>query len=168
MWTAERKDVRRMQERLRKPGNYFPPGYEYERERNGAGLLLGIGTALSLSFFGNLHHAVEALYEYADHQRILKKDVVAVSFGQLIRGHWGFYVPFVLFLTTMMIYHYFYYYRETKSVYLMRRLPRRGVILVSCVKGPLLGLGIGAVALAALYLLYYRIYLLAIPGECLP
>ncbi|MDE7223066.1 MAG: hypothetical protein K2O34_04715, partial [Acetatifactor sp.] len=86
----------------------------------------------------------------------------------LVTGHWGLYVPFVLFLAATMVYHYFYYRRETKSIYLMHRLPRRSVMFASCIKGPLLGMAIGAVALAALYLLYYAIYLLAIPRECLP
>ncbi|MDE5893540.1 MAG: hypothetical protein K2H45_11520, partial [Acetatifactor sp.] len=137
---------------LSNPEDYFPPGYEYEMERNSAGLLLGIGAVLSLSFFVNLYHAVEALYEYVNHRQILRKNAVAASFAELVGGQWMFYIPFVLFLAAMVIYHYFYYCRETKSIYLMRRLPRRGVLFKSCVKGPLLGLGIGTVALAALYL----------------
>lgn len=163
--------MRRTLEGIWNPENYFPPGYgyEYEQERNSALLLLGIGAGLSLSFFGNLYRAVGVLYyEYEKHRQVLRETAVAASFGHLVAGHWVFYVPFVLFLTVMMIYHYFYYYRETKSIYLMRRLPQRGVLFKSCVKGPLLGLGIGAMALAGLYLLYYGIYLLVIPAECLP
>ena len=158
----------RMWKELSKPGDYFPPGYEYEMERNSAMLLLGIGAVLSLSFFVNLYHAVEVLYEYVDHRQILRKNAVATSYAELVGVQWRFYIPFVLFLAAMVIYHYFYYRRETKSIYLMRRLPQRGVLFKSCVKGPLLGLGIGTVALAALYLLYYGIYLLAVPWECLP
>lgn len=150
-------------------GKCFPPGYEeYEKERNAAGLLLGIGVLLSFQFFGNLYHAVNALYEYVGRRRVLKAGAVAASFGRLVTGHWGLYVPWVLFLAAMVLYHYFYYRRETKSIYLMRRLPKRGVLLKSCVEGPLLGLLTGAAALAVLYLLYYGLYLLVIPGECLP
>lgn len=158
----------RIQADLWEPENFFPPGYEYRREQNSAILLLGIGAGLSLQFFRNLYYAAGTLYEYVDYQRVLREGAIAVSFGNLVTGHWGLYVPFVLFLVAMTVYHYFYYYRETKSIYLMRRLPRRSVILASCVKGPLLGLVAGAAALAVLYLLYYGIYLLAIPRECLP
>lgn len=150
------------------PEKFFPPGYEYDWERKSAVLLLGIGAGLSFQFFGRLYRAAAALYEYTDRRRVLRKDAMAASFGQLVTGHWGLYVPLVLFLTAMMIYHYIYYYRETRSIYLMRRLPRRGVVLKSCVLGPLLGLGMAAVILALLYLLYYGVYLLVIPGECLP
>lgn len=150
------------------PERLFPPGYEYEWERNSAVSLLGTGAGLSLLFFRRLSQAAEALYEYTDRRRVLRKDAVAVPFEQLVTNHWALYVPLVLFLTAMMIYHYVYYYRETRSIYLMRRLPRRGVVLKSCVSGPLLGLGMTAVILAMLYLLYYGSYLLVIPGECLP
>lgn len=150
------------------PEKYFPPGYEYEKERNSAVLLFGICAGLSLQFFGKLYQAVEALYEYTGGKRMLREDAAAASFGRLVTGHWGLYVPLVLSLTAMMIYHYIYYYRETRSIYLMRRLPGRGVVLKSCVMGPLFGLGVSAVMAALLYLLYYGIYLLVIPGECLP
>lgn len=153
---------------LRQPETYFPPGYEYEKEQGSVLLLLGIGAGLSLQFFGELLSASEALYEYEQGVRVLKQGAAAVPFTKLIMGHWGLYIPLVLFLAAMMIYHYIYYYHETKSIYLMRRLPRRGVTLKSCVLGPLLGLGMAAGALTLLYLLYYVIYLLAIPGECLP
>lgn len=159
-----------MQERLGKPERFFPPGYAYEWERNIAGLLFAIGAGLSLSFFNRLYHTREMLCDYDNGTRqwFLRKGVVAASFTELIREHWRFYVPFVLFLAIMVSCHYFYYYRESKSIYLMRRLPRRGVTLGSCVKGPFLGLAVGAAALAALYLLYYGTYLLVIPRECLP
>lgn len=150
------------------PERYFPPGYEYEKERNSAVLLFGIGAGLSLQFFGRLYQAAEALYEYTGRERVLREDAEAASFGQLVTGHWGLYVPLVLFLAAMVLYHYIYYYRETRSIYLMRRLPGRGAILKSCVTGPFLGLGAAAVMAALLYLLYYGMYLLVIPGECLP
>lgn len=153
---------------LRNPEKFFPPGYKYEWERNSAVLLFGIGVALSLQFFGRLHQAAEVLYEYTDRGRMIREDAAAASFWQLVTGHWGLFVPLVLFLTVMTIYHYIYYYRGTRSIYLMRRLPRRGVVFKSCVTGPLIGLGMAIVILAPLYLLYYGIYLLVIPGECLP
>lgn len=154
--------------RLWEPEGCFPPGFEYEKERDSALILLGIGVLLSLQFFGDLYTAVEVLYEYEEGRRVLREGAAAVPFGRLITGHWGLYVPLFLFLAAMALYHYFYYYRETKSIYLMRRLPKRGVLWKSCVKGPALWLGTGAAFLAVWYLLYYGIYLLAVPGECLP
>ena len=150
------------------PEAYFPPGYEYEWEWKGAALLLGIGAAFSLLFFPGLCRAAEALYIDTDSGRVVREGAAAASFGQLTANHWALYVPFVLFLVAMMISHYAYYFRGTKSIYLMRRLPERGALFQSCAAGPLLGLWTAAAGLALLYLLYYGIYLMVIPGECLP
>lgn len=153
---------------LWKPEIYFPPGYGYEEERNAAILLMGLGTGLSLLFFMSLHQAAEVLYEYRDGERVLREGAVAASFGKLVSGHWGLYVPLFLFLTAMMVYHYIYYFRGTRSIYLMRRLPGRWTVLKSCVAGPLLGMGLAAAALTLLYLTYYGLYLLVIPVGCRP
>lgn len=163
-----RNSIRKIVGYLWEPKGCFPLGYEYEKERNGAVLLLGAGVVLSFRFFRELYNVVQALYEYVDGRNVLKKNVVAASFGSLVAGDWRLYVPFLLFLAAMTICHYFYYYQETKSIYLMRRLPGRGVVFGSCVKGPLLGWILGMAALAVLYLLYYGIYVLVIPKECLP
>lgn len=147
---------------------YFPPGYPYEMERNGAGLLLLLGTALSLSFFGKLYSAAGSLYEYKNGARVLREGALAVPFRRLAAEHWSFYLPFLLFLAVTAVFHSIYYHQKTKSIYLMKRLPRRWAFLKTCVQAPLLGLCAGAVLAGALYLLYYGSYLLVIPGECLP
>ena len=114
---------------------YFPPGYAYEMERNGAGLLLGLGAVLSLSFFGRLHSAVDNLYEYRNRSRVLREGVLAAPFGRLVAEQWSFYLPLFLFLAATVIFHYIYYRQSTKSIYLMKRLPGRWVLLKSCVQG---------------------------------
>ncbi|MDE6924287.1 MAG: hypothetical protein K2P59_03360 [Acetatifactor sp.] len=154
---------------LRSPGEFLPPGYEFTEERNVAGCLLGLGMALSLHFFVSLREAVEELY-YMDRirGRIPKPGVTAVPFLELVWGYAGLFLPLYLFLAGMMVYHYLYYYRETKSIYLMRRLPLRGVLWKSCVQIPLLGMGAGAVAMLMLFLLYYGSYLLLVPAEAIP
>lgn len=149
-----------------KPESCFPPGYEYEKERNAAILLLGIGITFSLQFFRSLYQTWEALYVYTDRARVLREDAVAAPFGKLVTGHWGLYVPLLMFLAAMAGYHYLYYYRDTRSIYLMRRLPGRWTVLKSCAAGPLLGMGLTAVILSLLYLMYYGMYLLVIPKSC--
>ena len=154
---------------LKDPGAFFPPGYPYREERNAAGVLLGMGMVFSLRFFGRLHNAVEALY-YMDRirGRTLRPGETAEPFLALAGSSAGFFLPLYLFLTAMMLYHYFYYHRETKSIYLVRRLPEKGFLRKSCVRMPLLGMGVGAAVMTVLFLLYYGIYLLSIPAECMP
>lgn len=160
---------KRLWESWEKLWKHFPPGYEYEMERNTAGLLLGIAAALSLQYFASLKDAYEMLY-YVDRffERKVRPEAVAASFGQLAFPYGSLFLPYFLFLAIMMVYHYLYYYRDTKSIYLMRRLPERGVLVKSCVQAPLLGMAAGALSMAALCLLYYGLYLLVMPGECMP
>ncbi|WP_276951718.1 hypothetical protein [Acetatifactor muris] len=150
-------------------GKFFPPGYPYEEERKMTLFLLGLGSALSLRFFGSLHNASESLY-YVDRirGRTVRPGALAESFLELAWGYAGMFLPLYLFLGGMMLYHYFYYYRDCRSIYLMRRLPERGELWKSCVRAPLLGMAAGAVVMAALFLLYYGSYRLLIPAECMP
>ncbi len=46
----------------------------------------------------------------------------------------------------------------------MRRLPAKGVLPASCVREPLFGMAAGAAVFGLLELLYYGIYLLAVPS----
>ena len=157
--------------RLWDPESCFPPGYEYWKwERDGAVFLLAIGAVLSLRFFGRLYQMVKGMYLYVGKERVLREDAreMLIPFRGLMQGHWGLCVPFLLFLTIMVIWHYFYYFHRTKSIYLMRRLPARGALAASCLRGPLLGMAIGAAVFGLLQLLYYGIYLLALPQGCIP
>ncbi len=148
---------------------YFPPGYDFQWERAVAALLLALPLFLSLQYFGKLREAVELLY-YVDNARgrVLRPEAVAISFLELAGGYAGLFLPYFLFLAAMVFHHYSYYCRDTRSIYLCRRLPRGSFLVDSCARAPLLGMAVGVAAGAALGLLYYGIYLLAMPGECGP
>ena len=149
-------------------GKYFPPGYEYEKERNAACLLLGLAAVFSLFYFVTLYGEWRSLY-YVDKTlgRMVRPHAVADSFLQLAWGYGAFFLSFFLFLAAAAAARYSYYYRDTRSIYLMKRLPL-DVTLRSCIQTPLLGMAVGAAVLAVLCLLYYGAYLLVIPAECLP
>lgn len=150
------------------PRKYFPPGYDYEKETNTALLLFGIGAGLSLQYYWKLYRAVEALYYHKNGKILLIEYAVAPPFGYLVSNHWMFFAPFFLFLLASMLHHYMYYCSAENCLYLMRRLPKRGVLLDSCVRAPFLCMGAGVVLLAFLHLLYYIVYLLMVPAKCLP
>ena len=148
----------------------FPPGYPYEKERGMAAVLLAGGVIGSLGFFQRLHGVWEGLY-YLDRsagEKLLCPGEKVASFLQLSVGYMGWFLPFYLFLAVMVVVHYRYYCRDTRSIYLMRRLPGGGVFHRSCVQAPLLGMGVGVVVQGMLSWLYYGIYRMVIPGECMP
>ena len=148
---------------------YFPPGYEYGAEKNIAACLMVMGAGLSCQYFWKLYYMVQALY-YIDRKlgRTLRPEAVAAPFLPMVSEYAWLFAPAYLFLLLTAIYHYLYFFQNTKSIYLMRRLPGRGKLFRACVQAPLLGMAACAVMMVLLCLLYYVIYLLAVPKECLP
>lgn len=146
----------------------YPPGYECWQEWTAACILLGMGVLFSFRFFYRLWSAEEQMRQTFEGFRISGEGLEAEAFAGMVCQDLVFFVPLPLFLTAMVVYHYLYYFSKTKSIYLMRRLPRRGAVARSCILGPLLCLGIGGLCVAGLYLLYYVIYLLVIPLAYMP
>ncbi len=153
----------------KEPESFFPPGYEYKKEWYAAGLLYVLGLALNLRFLVRLWESRASLY-YMDSTKgmTLRAGAVADSYFQVLGDCPGMLLPFYLFLITLLFFHYAYYWRETKSIYLMRRLPDRNVLWKSCLQAPLMGMGLGTAGILVLYLIYYVVYLLMMPAECLP
>lgn len=150
------------------PRKFFPPGYDYEQEQNIALALLGIGAGFSLQYYWKLYLAVEDLYIHRDGKILLIEDAIAQPFEALVSHHWVFYMPFFLFLFAMAVNHYLYYCSAGKCLYLMYRLPQKGALLKSCVQVPVFCMMAGTLLMEFLYLLYYIVYLLMIPGRCIP
>lgn len=147
-------------------GKYYPPGYEWREELISAAALLGVAFLISWKYLFSLGRAVDALYRFEGAERVLKPDAVAEPFSALAGDSWqGFLLP-VLFLAAMTVWHYVGYFRRTKSIYVMRRLPKRGALFLSCVEGPAVCAGLLALAAALLYGLYFGLYLFAVPVEC--
>ncbi len=159
---------------MRRLEKLFPPGYEYEAELRLAGLLWGAAVGISLVCFAcNLYYAVDKLYRavpYGDtgYGRVLREGARVTAFGELTLWYWALWLPLLLFLIVMPLLHYHYYYRDAKSIYVMRRISRRGAVLVSCVRGPGLGVCLAMGTALLVYALYFGIYCLSVPAECMP
>lgn len=148
---------------------YFPPGYEYEKERIAAGLLLVLPMLFGLRYFAELYEEVCSLY-YVERLlgRTVRAGAEADSFFRLAGGYGSLFLPYFLFLAIMAAYRYGYFYRETKCIYLMKRLPGRWILARSCLQASLLGMAVGVAAVMILFVLYYGAYLLFVPAECHP
>lgn len=154
---------------MRKLKKLFPPGYEYRAELKIGGLLWGGTVCISgLYFFPNLHRAINHLFQYelyVGYKGEPPGRVRMEAFEELVEWYWALWLPVIFFWAAMLLCHYLYYYRDTRSIYVMRRIPRRGAIFRSCVPGSVLGAGITLVTAVLLYLLYHQIYWLCITAE---
>ena len=134
-----------------------------------AAVLFGLAFLLSWQYLFRLGRMTHNLYTYDRYgARFLRPDALADSYSELIQGSFnGFLLPFV-FLAVMVIMHYIYYWKRTKSIYVMRRLPKRGVVFFSCIKGPVLCVALLTFAAGVLWMLYLGLYWLVVPAECVP
>ena len=150
---------------------YTPPGIGFKERLLYTLWYLGIAVGWSCSYLVKYMTARSNLYEYALSGLVLREGAVMPKFSMLVQdgmdsryGFWGFYFLMIV----MMVMNYLHYYQGSKSIYLMRRLPdklemhRRNVIL------PMVAIGVGTLTQAALWMLYYGIYLTCTPPQCLP
>jgi hypothetical protein len=147
---------------------YFPVGIERRRELKR--LLYAALAALlySMGFLVRLAGAHGELYtELRDGTRVLISGAVAEDFARLLRGSMiGFWVMAGAALLWAS-YFYGYHYQDSRSIYLMRRLPQRGELHRRCLTFPLASalalLLLGAATTAA----YYLIYVCVMPAQCM-
>lgn len=148
----------------------FPPGYEWRGECVRVAVLYGLAFLNSLFFFRTLREEYNGLFYYdgSSGERILRPGAKMMPYGEVLGWSLIGFVLLMVFALTIMVMHYLYYYQGSRSILLVRRLPRRSFLWITCVAGPALFIAVSALTYGFLYLLYYGIYILVTPVECLP
>lgn len=144
-----------------------PPGMSMKQELGF--FLTGMIASLLDSFRFLLRYSFESqnLYEVIDRKRVLIKGAIMPDFITLLdRSLIGFGLV-ALCMIGFIIYHYAYYRQGSKSIYLMKRLPKRSELHRRALTVPLLAMLTSALTAFILLLLYFAIYMLATPAECL-
>ncbi len=145
-----------------------PPGYPVKTELRlwCGGLLLAL--VWSFGYFGRLAKALDGLYTtLPGNKRVLVPGAVMPGFAGVLDGA---LVPFVLLAFCMLgfaLSHYAYHWQGAKSVYLMRRLPDAALWHRLCLTLPLLTVLATLAAAAVLTAIYFALYLLRTPAQCL-
>lgn len=146
----------------------MPPGFPVQTERKLFYTALAAAQLWSLGFLINFFDARKNCYIWRGSNRYLKPEAVMPRFFELAAGPCAGFAVAALCMAALILWHIHYYYEGSRSVYLMRRLPRQGVFYASIVSSPLcLGAAIllaGAITLG-LYALIYRIFC---PPLCVP
>ena len=147
-----------------------PPGVSVKRQISYFALAAGLFLFVwSLGFFFSYADQADKLY-YLDWYRVrhVKEGAVIKPFLFFIQGRMVGFRAYVLFCAGTAAANFRSFYAETKSIYVMKRLPRAWEHPVRCLAVPLLAVLAGflfAVLLTALYWLFYRY---ATPEVCLP
>lgn len=146
---------------------YVPLGVDWRSEgKLFCGLLIG-AVLFSLGFFQRMSRHLGDLYWYQYGKHTLIPGAVMADFDVVLgRALLGFAVAAVC-MAALGALHYARHWRESKSIYLMRRLPDRWELHRRCLALPVMAVALCLLIALALLLLYFGIYLAATPEQCL-
>lgn len=148
--------------------NNIPPGISAEQEMKGFLVVLALAVGISFLFFLRLWSAYDALFEWTEEECVLRDGAVMADFSVLLGlGTFSGFLLVVWVPPVTAICHYRYYYQDSKSIYLMRRLPNRFELHKRALVLPFLELLLVVITVFLLVVLYYNIYLLVTPAQCL-
>lgn len=128
--------------------------------------------AIAVSMFFSLFFLLEYFSELSELRRMMEYPVyrgtTVAPFSDLIYAPMAVFrlAPVVPLLYSATYYEYFY--RETKSIYIMKRLRSPLEFHIRCLILPVLGALLVVAAGLAVYGLYYLIYMTCTPESLLP
>ena len=154
---------------MKKPdlSRYAPLGINVRSEWQGYVAGLAVAIVYSMIYLLRYFNARENLYEWTLKGRELIEGAVMPDFAELMDGTLLVFLAIALTMMGLAIYHYIYHRLDTKSYYVMRRLPSRWELHRRCLTLPMIGLLICGAAALIMTLIYYWIYMGCTPEECL-
>lgn len=148
---------------------FAPAGYDWRQElKYFAGGLIS-AFLYSLRYLGRLRNGYEALYTTSPltGKRVLRGDLMMTNFCDLIDNCLLAFPLVALMMAVFGVLHYAYHRRGSRSDYTMRRLPDPWEMHRRCLTIPVCTVLICLITEFAMLLVYYGIYMLVTPPECL-
>lgn len=148
-----------------------PPGRETSRMMRSGGFALFAAVMRSFGFFSEYLDARNLLYtprRPAGGEAVLIPGAVIAPFSRVLQGAFSLFPLFWLIMGLEVISAYRYHIGESRPMYLMRRLPNRWELHRRCWGLPLMCAGAGMALMGILTALYFLVYLVFTPAECLP
>ena len=150
---------------------HFPPGMNIEGEKVFFGVGLAISFLYSLTFLGRYVQARMELFAITklnsspvtEWKPEGTMEVFSVLLGNALRG----FPLLALSMLGFVIVHYVYFWQGSKSIYLMKRLPNRMEIHKMAWSYPIKAMMLSIGCAFVLLVLYYGVYRIATPKECL-
>ena len=161
---------------MKKPdlSRYAPLGRKTSQPMQGGIFMLVVATLRAVvELMDNYLAARDLLFETVrvsmiEVHQVLIPGAIIQPFPQLIQGSLDFFPWFWAFMLWEVIDCYLYHRRETKSIYLMRRLPDRWELHRRCWGRPLIYTGGSILLMAVILLFWFVVYLVFTPKACLP
>jgi len=148
---------------------YAPPGMSLWRERAIFWSLLVLAVSYSLRFFSTFQRHLQNVQNRLEAYEVwgVEAHVNMTDLSDLLERKLTLFGVVILFCLIAIASRYRYYHQDSKSIYLMRRLPDRAELHRSCLVQPLLRVALVLVVMAVLLLIFYTVYMNQVPEECL-
>ena len=146
---------------------YAPLGINVRSEWLGYVAGLAVAALYSMIYLLRYFNARQNLYEWTLKGWQLRDGAIMPDFAALMEGMLLVFAAIALTMLGLAAYHYIYHRIDTKSYYVMRRLPSRWELHRRCLTLPVAGLLICGAAALMVILIYYWIYMGCTPEECL-
>ena len=148
---------------------WMPPGSSLRTELALCGLAAFVMIfCWSAGFFTAYQDALSQLYTTRYGVRVLRTSVMMAPVSELLHhrfaGLWGY----ALCCLGLAAAHYASFYRESKSIYVMKRLPRARELHIRALTLPVAALAAGILLVALLLGVYLLVYFCATPAQCIP
>lgn len=146
-----------------------PPGVDYKGEIICFCAGLAVSTIGSMIvYFSRFFRFRDSLYESSIFgRRVLMEGAVMPDFKDVFGGCFLGFACVMLYMLAFAGYHYFYHFQGSRSIYLMKRLPKRRELLKRCLMLPIAAICICLAVVFLLLLVYYWHYMHSTPTECL-
>ena len=147
---------------------FAPPGTDTALEIRRFRLLIFLVIAYALCVFTVSYlNARSSLFEIYLGERVIREGAVMEDFREVLSFSFAGFAVVAAMAVAQAVRFYAGHYRESRSIYLMRRLPDRMELHRRCLTLPVAQLVIGAATAFILLLIFYLIYMKFTPEACL-
>ena len=145
-----------------------PCGFPWDRVLKSCSWTAIFGTLWSLTFFASYNNFYGRLFDsWGNGTRILKDGAIMAEFTTIIDGKLIFFRLLVIAMVFLVGYQYNYHFQGSKSIYLMKRLPRRSELWRRCLVFPVTLALISEAFAIALRMIFFAYYMIRTPEVCL-
>ena len=149
-------------------GKNMPPGKKTERWVKGYVIGLTISLLRSFDFLMDYHNAYENLFQWSGgDKKVLWQGAIMPDFVEILGESLGWFFGYCILFLAAVVWNYLYYYQDSKSIYLMKRLPNPLELHRRAWTLPLIAVGTTILFSFVVLVLYFGIYMIFTPEECI-
>ena len=143
---------------------FDPPGMETDKEQGF--FITGMVCSLlySITYFDAYWDEYRRLFQ----RDVLRSERTIAPFLEILDKRLMGYVILAACMFVAVAIRYAYYRQGSRSIYLMRRLPDKGLLHRTCWVRPLVRMGLSLLAALVSLAVFFGIYVFVTPAVCLP